>query len=95
MWAQTITTPRPCGVAGRGWSPRFGPGQKKDPEFTEKNFVRLLIFFRLLFFCCPSLPVPIETPSKRFSTRLAQSEVLVQISGNFSWSWPAAAGADP
>jgi hypothetical protein len=28
--------------------PLFDPG-KKDPEFTEKNFVRFLIFFRLLF----------------------------------------------
>jgi hypothetical protein len=46
---------RKAATRGEVWSGREGveevnrdPG-KKDPEFTEKNFVRLLIFFRLLF----------------------------------------------
>ena len=53
-------------LPGRGVGVPDSTRGKRIPGFTEKNFVRLLIFFRLLFFCCPSLPVPIETPNKRF-----------------------------
>ena len=50
---------------GRGGVTAFGPG-KKDPKFTEKNFVRLLIFSACCFFRL-GLLVPIEAPGKRFS----------------------------
>ncbi len=50
-------------LPGKGGSPGFRPGQK-DPEFAEKNFGRLLIFFRLLFLL--NLPVPNETPAAKF-----------------------------
>jgi hypothetical protein len=39
-----------CAMTGEGVESQISVGGKRTPEFTEKNFVRLLIFFRLLFF---------------------------------------------
>jgi hypothetical protein len=49
---------------------------KRSADFTEKNFVRLLIFFRLLFLL--NLPVPDETPAAKFRSESRPYEVLVR-----------------
>jgi hypothetical protein len=37
VWAQTITTPRQCGVAGRGWDSQIPTGAKGPLGFTENG----------------------------------------------------------